>query len=108
MNNGVDSKQLVFEADRHLDLHRTLDDGDYLELDDLADPLTRSTSSDNSSRTSFTLDECFDYVALLRELDSENKKSPQANSNFSLSVAASAQPFEVLMQPATLGMPLYF
>ncbi|XP_076939797.1 NAC domain-containing protein 78-like [Bidens hawaiensis] len=47
--------------------------GDYLELDDLAIPLSRTTSADSSCMTrSITSEDFFDSDALLRELGDDN------------------------------------
>ncbi|XP_075484881.1 uncharacterized protein LOC142524700 [Primulina tabacum] len=43
--------------------------GDYLEVDDLEDPESHSSSSQNSSCPSKLSDECFDWMALLDELE---------------------------------------
>lgn len=110
VNNGADGNKLLSDADRILD-PRTRDiselffDGDYLELADLADPQSSSTSSDNSSCSSLTLDEYFDSHALLQALEDKNNNGLQEkDSNSKFSVTASVRPFEVVIQPATLGM----
>ncbi|KAA8528620.1 hypothetical protein F0562_035975 [Nyssa sinensis] len=72
--------------------------GDYMALDDL------SSSSDNSSRLSLSSDECFDSLALLRDLEDEINQKRQGNdANFKFSVAESARSKEVVMSPATSG-----
>ncbi|KAL9993403.1 hypothetical protein Hdeb2414_s1034g00975301 [Helianthus debilis subsp. tardiflorus] len=45
--------------------------GDYIELNDLIDPGSRSSSSANSSCLTVTSDEYFDSMALLQELDKD-------------------------------------
>ncbi|CAN4093805.1 unnamed protein product [Withania somnifera] len=55
--------------------------GDYLELDDLADAASHSSSSENSSRLSFASDEFFDSLALLRDLDDEKKEDLNGNGS---------------------------
>ncbi|CAK9155464.1 unnamed protein product [Ilex paraguariensis] len=78
--------------------------GDYLELHDLANPNSPSSSSDNSSCLSLTSEECFDTLALLQDLeDGNNKDLPKKDSSFKLNVSASVRPNEVVMPPATLG-----
>ncbi|KAG6585620.1 NAC domain-containing protein 17, partial [Cucurbita argyrosperma subsp. sororia] len=46
--------------------------GDFLEIQDLDTPASSSSSSENSSRVSFTSDEYFDPMALLRDIDRDN------------------------------------
>ncbi|KAF7141707.1 hypothetical protein RHSIM_Rhsim06G0036400 [Rhododendron simsii] len=78
--------------------------GDYLELDDLADGESRSSSSDNTSCVTFSSEECFDSLALLQDLGDElNPQEQGKDANFKFSVAASARPTEVVMRPANLG-----
>ncbi|KAJ9674649.1 hypothetical protein PVL29_023902 [Vitis rotundifolia] len=72
-------------------------DGDFLELYDLADPVSPSSSSDNSSCLSQTSDECFDSLALLRDLE------PDKDAGCKFSVAASHMPDKVVLQPASSG-----
>ncbi|KAA8537666.1 hypothetical protein F0562_027344 [Nyssa sinensis] len=77
---------------------------DFLELDDLADPESPSSSSDNSSRLSSSADEYFNSVALLRDLGGENNQDWDGkDTNFKFSVSASVRPNEVVMYPVTLG-----
>ncbi|CDP07563.1 unnamed protein product [Coffea canephora] len=107
-HSGVDGNKLLSEADRLLE-PRTREppymiDGDYLELDDLADPQSSSTSADNSSCSSFTLDEYFDSHALLQELEDKNNQGlRETGTSSKFSVTASVPPSEVVMLPATLG-----
>lgn len=107
----VDRNKLLSEADRLLE-PRTRDiselgylsDDDYIELADLADPQSSSTSSDNSSRSSLTLDEYFDSHALLQELEDKNNQGLIAKDTSSkFSVTASVRPSEVVTLPAALG-----
>ncbi|XP_034675869.1 NAC domain-containing protein 92-like [Vitis riparia] len=72
-------------------------DGDFLELGDLADPVSPSSSSDNSSCLSQTSDECFDSLALLRDLECDK------DVGCKFSVAASVMPDKVVLQPASSG-----
>lgn len=112
MNDGADEKNVLFEADSLLNPQMIdiseLDciyDGDYLELDDLADQQSHSTSSNNSTCSSSTLDEYFDSYALLRELENKNNCGQQGKDlDSKFSVTASVRPCEVVMHPATLGM----
>ncbi|KAI3513193.1 hypothetical protein L1887_20520 [Cichorium endivia] len=62
--------------------------GDYFELNDLVDdPVSRSSSSANSSCVTMTSDECFDSMALLQQLDDdENMKDSIVNFNLSAPV----------------------
>ena len=112
-HSGVDGNKLLSEADRLLE-PRTREppymiDGDYLELDDLADPQSSSTSADNSSCSSFTLDEYFDSHALLLELEDKNNQGlRETGTSSKFSVTASVPPSEVVMLPATLGMFMSF
>lgn len=78
--------------------------GDFLELDDLGDPQSPSSSSDNSSHPTFTSDEWFDSVALLRDLKDENIEQQGKGASFKYTVSTSVKPNEVVMCPATLGM----
>ncbi|CAN4122795.1 unnamed protein product [Withania somnifera] len=55
--------------------------GDYLELDDLGDAASHSSSSENSSRLSFASDEYFDTLALLRDLDDKKKEDLNGNGS---------------------------
>ncbi|KAJ0640091.1 putative transcription factor NAM family [Helianthus annuus] len=79
--------------------------GDYLELDDLAIPLSRSTSADSSCMTrSVTSEDLFDSDALLCELGDDNADH---DSRGKLNLSASAKLKEVVVQPTTLGMPFH-
>lgn len=55
--------------------------GDYLEVNDLLDAASHSSSSENSSRLSFASDEYFDSPALLRDLDDDKKKDLNGNGS---------------------------
>ncbi|KAK9054356.1 hypothetical protein SSX86_025434 [Deinandra increscens subsp. villosa] len=75
--------------------------GDYLELDDLAIPLSRTTSADSSCMTrSVTSEDFFDSDALLCELGDANVDH---GSRIKLNLSASAKLKEVIVPPATLG-----
>lgn len=85
--------------------------GDYLELDDLAEPLSHSSSSDNSRGSSMSFDEYFDPVALLQVLenDSSNQVHQGKDSSSKCRATASIRPFEMVMQPpAPSSMSKFF
>lgn len=78
--------------------------GDYLELLDLVNPRSSSSSSDNSSWVSLASDEVFDYLALLDDLDPESikeNKSKSTSSNLSVSLCSASK--KVLVPPAMSG-----
>ncbi|KAL2498350.1 NAC domain-containing protein [Abeliophyllum distichum] len=77
--------------------------GDFLELDDLVEPESLSSSSENSSCPSRTSDEYFDSLALLRDLGNEDNKQLQGKDLSKYSFSASFRPDKVVMKPATLG-----
>ncbi|GFY86142.1 hypothetical protein Acr_04g0008800 [Actinidia rufa] len=78
--------------------------GDFLELADLLDGESPSSSSDNSSCVTPTADEFFDSLALLRDLGAKISQDERGkDANVKLSVAASIKPNEVVMRPANLG-----
>ncbi|CAI9116677.1 OLC1v1017889C1 [Oldenlandia corymbosa var. corymbosa] len=96
MSNGNGAQKFNYGADKRLDPQRIgkhIMEDDYLELDDLDDPLSLSTTSDNSSRSSFNLDEYFDPGAMMQAL----------NRNINSSIGSTVSPFEVIMPPATAG-----
>ncbi|KAK4352012.1 hypothetical protein RND71_027530 [Anisodus tanguticus] len=77
---------------------------DYLELDDLDDVASHSSSSGNSSRLSFASDECFDSLALLRDLDDEKNQDLSgkgSTSNYNIMMCEIAN--DVVVEPAPLG-----
>ncbi|KAK9270452.1 hypothetical protein L1049_026032 [Liquidambar formosana] len=77
--------------------------GDFLELRDLDNSPT-SSSSENSSFRSMTSDDYFDSSAFLRELGPEDKKDMQPkNADHKFNVLASVRPKEVVIHPATAG-----
>lgn len=83
--------------------------GDFLELLDLDNPASPSSSSDDSSCLTSSSDECFDSLALLQELDSEiNWHSAQKNESCKFSVSASFRPNEVVMAPISPGLSNIF
>jgi len=74
--------------------------GDYLELDDLAIPLSRTTSADSSCMTrSVTSEDLFDSDALLCELGDDNADH---DSRLKLNLSAPAKLKQAVMQPTTL------
>lgn len=77
--------------------------GDFLELLDLENPASPSSSSDSSCLT-MSSDECFDALDLLRDLESEKSHAQmQNNPDCKLSVFASSRPTEMVMYPAPTG-----
>ncbi|KAK9066691.1 hypothetical protein SSX86_014014 [Deinandra increscens subsp. villosa] len=86
-------------------LDDNVSDGDYLELDDLATPLSRTTSSADSScmTMSMTSEELFDSDALLRELGDDIVDQEIQDSRIKLNLSAPAKLKQVVIQPTTLG-----
>ncbi|XP_071711182.1 uncharacterized protein [Rutidosis leptorrhynchoides] len=80
-------------------------DGDFLELDDLAIPLSRTTSSADSScmTTSMTSDDFFDLDALMREVENDPTDQENQDSRIKLNLYVPEKTKEVVVQPATLG-----
>lgn len=79
--------------------------GNFMELKDLDNPASPSSSSDNSSAISISSDECFDSLAILQELDEpilEHKDSGKK-----LDVSAADKPDELDMVLATLGTSFF-
>ncbi|KAJ0804958.1 putative transcription factor NAM family [Helianthus annuus] len=70
--------------------------GDYIELNDLIDPGSRSSSSANSSCLTMTSDEYFDSVALLQEIENDIK-----DSSVKFNLSAPLKSTEVFIRPAT-------
>ncbi|KAI7751475.1 hypothetical protein M8C21_019910 [Ambrosia artemisiifolia] len=85
----------VFEQSSEMDciLRR-----DYLELNDLIDPGSRTSSSvsTNSSCLTMTSDEYFDSVALLQEIENDTK-----GSSVRFNLSAPLKSTEVFIHPAT-------
>ncbi|KAL0392002.1 UNVERIFIED_CONTAM: NAC domain-containing protein 78 [Sesamum radiatum] len=78
--------------------------GDYLELNDLEDPESHSSSSQNSSCPSKLSDEYFDSSAFLRDLEEEVKSFiPWSQSSSRYSFTASLRANDVFLQPASSG-----
>ncbi|XWS25723.1 hypothetical protein CRYUN_Cryun27aG0092200 [Craigia yunnanensis] len=74
--------------------------GDFLELQDLDNPAS-SSSSENSSAVSISSDECFDSMAFLQDL--EDQILEQNDASKKLNVSASNKLDEVVIVPVTLG-----
>ncbi|KAJ0785900.1 hypothetical protein HanOQP8_Chr02g0048671 [Helianthus annuus] len=74
--------------------------GDYIELNDLIDPGSCSSSSANSSCLTVTSDEYFDSVALLQELD-KDILDQKFCVKYNLSTPAKSK--EVVIRPVTSG-----
>ena len=78
--------------------------GDFLELQDLDNPAS-SSSSENSSVVSISSDECFDSMAFLQDLDDQTLEQNDASKK--LNVSAFNKLDEVVIVPATLGMSTF-
>lgn len=80
--------------------------GDYLELLDLDNPASSSSSSENSSRFSLSSDEYFDPLALLQELRSENSADiEKRDANYKFNISEARRLTEVVVTvPAISGM----
>ncbi|XP_030950416.1 NAC domain-containing protein 13-like [Quercus lobata] len=83
---------------QHQNLHEVEDhpEDDYLEILDLENPLSPSSSSESSCVT-ISSDDWFDSVALMQEMESENN---QRNAGY---VSAPVKPNMVVVLPATSG-----
>ncbi|KAI3807283.1 hypothetical protein L1987_23209 [Smallanthus sonchifolius] len=75
--------------------------GDYIELNDLIDPGSPSSSSANSSCLTMTSDEYFDSIALLQELDKDIKDQEMKDSTVKFNLSALVKSKEVVIRPAT-------
>ncbi|KAJ4964433.1 hypothetical protein NE237_024372 [Protea cynaroides] len=87
------------------DLHECYD-GDFLELLDLVNHQSPSSSSENSSCLTMSSDEYFDSLALLRDIEAgksenENTQKNQTNSNFC--VSTSHRPKQMVLKPTSSG-----
>nr|UBT01643.1 NAC transcription factor 39 [Litchi chinensis] len=77
--------------------------GDYLELDDLNEPISRSSVSDSSCMT-LSSDEYFDSDALLKDLESQNNKDKvQCDAGHKYIVSAYQRPNDVVVFPASFA-----
>lgn len=78
--------------------------GDFLELLDLDNPASPSSSSDNSSCLTMSSDEYFDSWALLQEVESaSNQDLVQKDKTCKFSVTESLRPNKVVVLPASPG-----
>ncbi|GMI96786.1 hypothetical protein HRI_003347900 [Hibiscus trionum] len=84
-----------------MDIFNSFSGGDFLELKDLDNPAS-SSSSDNSSAASISSDECFDSMAFLQDLD-RDQVLEHNDTGKKLNVSASNRVEEVVIVPATLG-----
>lgn len=108
MFNETRCQALAERSPRHHPLENLaecdyISNGDYLELIDLADPDSNSSSSVGSSFRTFTSEEYFDSVALLRELDAEIKDQNEKCASFKFIHSSTVKPKEVVMLPAIVG-----
>ncbi|KAI7751476.1 hypothetical protein M8C21_019911, partial [Ambrosia artemisiifolia] len=71
--------------------------GDYIELNDLTDPGSCSSSSANSSCLTMTSDEYFDSMALLHELDKDIIDQEMRDSSVEYNLSAPAKSKEVCL-----------
>ncbi|KAH7567308.1 hypothetical protein ACOSP7_010875 [Xanthoceras sorbifolium] len=77
--------------------------GDYLELLDLVEPASPSSSSEASSCMTMSSDDCFDPSALLKDLERKiNEDKVQDDAGYKYTVSASHRPTEVVMFPGSL------
>ena len=81
---------------------------DFLELLDLENPASPSSSSDSSCVT-MSSDECFDALELLQDLKSEKSNDPVQNTaGFKLRVHVSSRPNKMVAYPASTGTQMIF
>lgn len=74
--------------------------GDFLELDDLADPQSPFSTSFNSSCPTLASEELFDSDMLLQELED---KIIDQKEQFQYTISSTVKPNEVVMRPALVG-----
>nr|GME10190.1 NAC domain-containing protein 19-like [Ipomoea batatas] len=85
------------ESPLDVDVADTISRGDYLELNDLGEFASHSSSSANSSHRKSD-----EFFALLNYLDDEKNHDPQAKgSGFHCNYMGSGRPNEVILPPAT-------
>ncbi|XP_044511562.1 NAC domain-containing protein 76-like isoform X3 [Mangifera indica] len=97
VNNDNDETKEMPAMENHLSRD------DYLELLDLVDPLSPSSSSENSSCLTMSSDEYFDSWALLQELETKNNNGIAAkNAGYKYSFPTSQKSNEVVMLPESL------
>lgn len=104
-NDGESRTSAVMErptnhAEDNLPEADNFSEDDFLELDDLDQPLSPSSSSDNSSCMTLSSDEYFDHLALLQELEPcKNKGVGPENAEYKYSFSTSHTPNEVVIFP---------
>jgi len=77
---------------------------DFLELKDLYDPESSSTTSDNSSFMSMNSDECFDAEALLRDIENDGDLNMEEHVDYRFSDTSSIRRDQVVIQQAPPGI----
>ncbi|KAJ8772553.1 hypothetical protein K2173_027730 [Erythroxylum novogranatense] len=77
--------------------------GDFLEMLDLDNPASPSSSSDNSSCMTMSSDEYFDSLALLQDLERGSNQNSTKEEGCKFNVAASIRPDEKIMTSASPG-----
>nr|XP_043637786.1 NAC domain-containing protein 41-like [Erigeron canadensis] len=75
--------------------------GDYMELNDLVNPRSHSSSSANSSCLTMTSDEYFDSIALLKELEEDIRNQETKDSSVRYNLSAPIKSTEVVIHTAT-------
>lgn len=111
--NEKDNRKVLAMTARTSDLHveglhelvAHLRDGDYLELGDLDNPVSPSSSSCNSSLPSISSDEYFDSSVFLRELEYPGTGiiQQEKSSSFNFHVSEECKANEMVALPATSG-----
>ncbi|KAH9692833.1 NAC domain-containing protein [Citrus sinensis] len=107
-NDGESRTSAVMErptnhAEDNLPEADNFSEDDFLELHDLDQPLSPSSSSDNSSGMTLSSDEYFDHLALLQELEPcKNKGVGPENAEYKYSFSTSHTPNEVVIFPGSL------
>ncbi|KAK3425410.1 NAC domain-containing protein 105 [Eucalyptus grandis] len=86
------------------DLHADVDllDG-FLELQDLENPQSPSSSSDNSSCVTMSSDECFDSLALLRDIEAERLQEVEKKDEHAKFSVSTVKPSNVVTHEVTSG-----
>ncbi|GMH13878.1 hypothetical protein Nepgr_015719 [Nepenthes gracilis] len=103
VNAGHEEAKPV-SSGKNLHTSHCLETGDYLELLDLARPLSPCSSSDSFSSVSMLSDEYFDHVALLRDLNPKDGQDHQPKpSGYKLRIPASSKPNVVIVAPDIKG-----
>lgn len=74
---------------------------DFIELKDLFDPVSSSSSSDNSSVVSMNSDECFDAESLLRDKENDGDQNVEERLDYRFNVTAPARSNQVVIPPAS-------